>query len=251
MTELAYQADTPAAYVPTFTARVVAMPPGAIVLDRTFFYAVGGGQPADRGRLIGPTGIAVEVVDVARSGGVVLHRLRRGGEGARAFHVGDEVRGEIDWDRRFAHMRLHTGQHLASALLFARAGRRTDKAVLGKGQAIIDLEAPPPDGFDVAGWTREYEEAIASDRPVRVRHLTHAEYEAAPAPRSGRIPLPAGIDRVRLIEIEGYDAAPCGGTHLASTGPIAPVRVEGPTPATPRRFTFTLGTAAAPPTPPG
>jgi misacylated tRNA(Ala) deacylase len=251
MTELAYQADTPSAYVRSFTAHVVAMPPGALVLDRTFFYAVGGGQPADRGRIIGPSGATVEVVDVGRSAGVVLHRLKRSGEAARALHVGDEVRGEIDWERRFEHMRLHTAQHLASALLFTGAGRRTDKAILGKGQATIELEAPVPGGFDLPGWVRSYAAAIAEDRPVRVRHLSHAEYEAAPAPRSGRIPLPSGLDRVRLIEIDGYDAAPCGGTHLASTGEIGPISVEGPTSTAPRRFTFTLQALPASPTPSG
>ncbi|MFI5415688.1 MAG: hypothetical protein ACHQ16_08625, partial [Candidatus Lutacidiplasmatales archaeon] len=76
-------------------------------------------------------------------------------------------------------------------------------------------------------------------------------YEAAPAPRSGRIPLPSGIDRVRLIEIDGYDAAPCGGTHLRSTGPIGPITVEGPTATEPRRFTFTVAGSLASSTPSG
>jgi misacylated tRNA(Ala) deacylase len=251
MTELAYQADGPSAYVRTFTAHVVALPPGAVVLDRTYFYALGGGQPADRGRILGPGGAAVEVVDVGRSAGVVLHRLRKSSGPGGALQIGDEVRGEIDWTRRYEHMRLHTGQHLASALLFSATTLRTDKAVLGKGQAIIDLEGPLPAGFDPDAWVREYEAAIASDRAVRVRHLSLAEYEAAPAPRSGRIPLPSGIDRVRLIEIDGLDAAPCGGTHLSSTGAIAPVSVQPPTPELPKRWTFTPGPRSAPSTPTG
>jgi len=189
--------------------------------------------------------------NAARSQMAAALLAREGGDAVRAFHVGDAVHGEIDWERRFQHMRLHTGQHLASALLFSATGLRTDKAILGKGQATIDLEGSLPAGFDVAGWVRTYEAAIAADRSVQVRHLTLAEYASAPAPRSGRIPLPPGIERVRLIEIDGYDAAPCGGTHLRSTGPIGPIAVAGPSPESPRRWTFTLGAPVAPPTPSG
>ena len=123
MTELAYLPTLDAAYERTFTARVVALPPGAVVLDRTLFYPAGGGQPTDRGVLAGPDGVALPVADVVKSGAVVLHRL---GRGARpSLRIGDEVRGTIDWDRRYGHMRLHTAQHLLSALVFRRTGRKT------------------------------------------------------------------------------------------------------------------------------
>lgn len=245
MTELGYQADTDAAYVRSFEAEVVALPPGAVVLDRTYFYAVGGGQPADRGRLVAPTGASVEIADVGRTGGEVLHRLARRSD-PRALAVGMKVRGEIDWERRYAHMRLHTGQHLASALLFRTYGLRTDKAALGQGSARIELEAPLLSEPSFAEWVRSFEDAVAADRAVAVRHLDRGAYEAAPAPRSGRIPLPPGIDRVRLIEIDGLDAAPCGGTHLRRTGEIGPVRFTPPGPTTATRVAFDL---VVPPTP--
>jgi Ser-tRNA(Ala) deacylase AlaX len=252
VTELLYQADSDAAYVRSFRARVVALPPGAVVLDRTFFYAVGGGQPADRGRLVGPQGQSVPVADVGRSGGYVLHRVGKNRDPSAApLRVGDEVTGEIDWGRRYEHMRLHTGQHLASALLFARLGLRTQQAMLGRGAATIDLEAPIPANRSFPEFENSFREAVRANRPVRVRHLPRAEYEAAPAPRSGLIPIPSGIDRVRLIEIEGYDASPCGGTHLRDTGAIGGVRFEPPGPAAPARTRFTLEPSDAPTTPVG
>ena len=239
MTELLYQSDIEAGYVPRFEARVVARPPGAVVLDRTYFYAVGGGQPADRGTLTTEAGATVEVVDVARSGGEVLHRLgRRADPGA--LRVGEPVRGEIDWTRRYEHMRLHTGQHLASALLHATYGLRTDKAALGRGSAVIDLERPLGGAPTFSEWVATFEEAVRADRPVQIRHLGRAAYEAAPTARSGRIPLPAGIDRVRLVEIDGYDAAPCGGTHLRRTGEIGRVRFSGPSTTNPARVSFEI-----------
>ncbi len=131
MTELAYLDGPDAAYVRRFRARIQARPPGAVVLDRTYFYAVGGGQPADRGILRAPSGRSVDVVDVSKSGTAVLHRTRGSPEALADFAVGTEVEGVLDFERRYRHMRLHTGQHFLSARIFARAGVRTQKARLG------------------------------------------------------------------------------------------------------------------------
>ena len=168
------------------------------------------------------------------------------------MRIGESVQGAIDWDRRFAHMRLHTGQHLASALLFRSAGLRTRKAVFGGRSGTIDLEAPAPTGSAWGAWLGEFAAAVREDRPVRVRHVDRAEYERSPAPRSGLVPLPTGIDRVRLIDIEGVDAAPCGGTHLRRTGEIGRLRFDAPSAAMPDRVGFTLeGPDDGPPTPSG
>src|SRR5208282_5077100 len=139
MTELAYLADLPSAYVRAFRSRVTALPPGGVVLDRTYFYPTGGGQPADHGVLrIGEH--RWEVTDVGRSGSAVVHRIRAVGGAPRAPPIGEEVEGELDWARRYRHMRLHTGQHLLSARVFSRTGLRTVKANLSGVTATLDLE---------------------------------------------------------------------------------------------------------------
>lgn len=230
---------------------MVALPPSAVVLDRTFFYPGGGGQPPDRGSIVVAGADPAAVVDVARSGREVLHRLARSrGGAARTWRIGEEVEGMIDWDRRFAHMRLHTGQHLASALLFSGTGLRTRRAVLSGRGGTIDLEGPAPTGPAWDDWAAGFERAVAEDRSVRVRHVAVAEYERSPSPRSGLVPLPPGLTEVRLIEIDGSDASPCGGTHLRSTGEIGRFDFLPPTPAAPERVAFTLGpSASGPPTP--
>src|SRR5579862_7494903 len=108
MTELAYLADSAGAYERTFRAKVVGLPPGAVVLDRTYFYPVGGGQPADRGTLTLDDGTVVPIVDVSKSGPAVLHRVGKRGAPAGRPRSGEEVVGAIDWDRRYRHMRLHS-----------------------------------------------------------------------------------------------------------------------------------------------
>ncbi|HTT73730.1 MAG TPA: alanyl-tRNA editing protein [Thermoplasmata archaeon] len=222
MTELAYLADPAAAYVRSFRARVTALPPGGVVLDRTYFYATGGGQPADRGTLGAPGAGPAEVVDVARSGAAIVHRLRGPPETARSIRIGDEVDGTIDWERRHRHMRLHTGQHLLSARAFARYGRRTRRAQMEGRTATLDLDGEIPEEA-LGPLAEDLAEAVRTPRAVAIRFLPRAEWERHPAGRSGLVPLPPQVDPVRVIEIDGTDACPCGGTHLRSTGELGAI----------------------------
>jgi len=139
VTELAYLVDPEAAYVRSFRAVVTALPPGAVVLDRTFFYPTGGGQPNDKGTLSVPGEPSIEVVDVNKSGAGVFHRVRGSTASLHRLSVGGEVDGTLDWDRRYRHMRLHTGQHLLSARIFARTRLRTRRAQLSGSAATLDL----------------------------------------------------------------------------------------------------------------
>jgi len=230
VTELAYLADPGAAYVRSFRARVTALPPGAVILDRTFFYPTGGGQPNDRGTLGLPGEEVAEVVDVTRSGSTVAHRVRAPPGVLRRFAVGTEVEGILDWDRRYRHMRLHTGQHLLSARIFARTGLRTRKAQLSGSAATLDLEGRlVPDILSLLA--DDLAEAVRHPRPVTLRHVSRVEWDRNPfAERSGLVPLPAHVDPVRVVEIEAADICPCGGTHLRSTGEIGRVTLRPPAP---------------------
>ena len=224
MTELAYLADIPSAYVRSFRARVATLPPGAVVLDRTFFYPTGGGQPSDRGRIWGPDGRSFEVVEVTRSGASVVHRLRLSGPAGRSLPVGTEVTGELDWPRRHRHMRLHTAQHLVSARLFVRTRLRTRRAVLSETTATIDLEGPL-----LASERRALIEDVRAqlDRghAVSIRWVPRGEWDHHPSSeRSGLVPLPAQVDPVRVVAIEDLDVCPCGGTHVGSTEEIGSLR---------------------------
>ncbi len=246
MTELAYLSDMVAAYERRFTATVTALPPGAVVLDRTLFYPAGGGQPCDRGTLTSADGTVLPVVDVVKSGGSVLHRLGRGsGPRAIALRVGGTVSGEIDWPRRHLHMRLHTAQHLVSARLFELGGVKTRRAVLGGRSGTIELDAPWPADRPWDELVQAVEAVVAVPHPVKVVQVARADWERAPAARAGLVPLPPGIDPVRVIEIESVDRCPCGGTHVRSTGEIGTIALERTSVS---RVSLTLA-EAAPPTP--
>ena len=230
MTELAFLADPSAAYVRSFRAHITALPPGAVVLDRTFFYPTGGGQPNDRGTLGVPGGPTVEVVDATKSGASVLHRVRGPAATLRSLTLGTEVEGVLDWDRRYRHMRLHTGQHLLSARIFARTRLRTRKAQLSGSGATLDLEGRLP--LEVLPQLADdLADALDHPHPVTLRHVPRAEWDRNPyAERSGLVPLPPQVDPVRVVEIEASDVCPCGGTHLRSTREIGRVVLRPPVP---------------------
>lgn len=244
MTLLAYLKSADAAYEQDFVAQVVALPPGAVVLNQTFFYPAGGGQPTDRGTLTGPDGKPLPVVDVVKSGAVILHRLGRGSRSS--LKIGDEVRGALDWARRYGHMRLHTAQHLLSAVVFLRTGRRTRRAVFAAGRGTIDLESPWPATETPETLAAAFSTYLDPARPVRLRSISRAEWEANPSARSGLVPLPAQVDPVRVIEIDGIDTCPCGGTHLRSTGEVGEFTLDPFVHAADAtRIGFALRTAAA------
>ncbi|MCI4349657.1 MAG: alanyl-tRNA editing protein [Thermoplasmata archaeon] len=226
MTEASYLADSASAYVRSFRARVVARPPGAVVLDRTYFYPEGGGQPSDRGSLVGSDGTRVPVLDVRRTGSTILHRLGRATPPTGApLAIGAEILGEIDWDRRHRLMRLHTVQHLASGIIFTRLHLRTLAAVIGVESAVLDLEST---GTGAIEWN-EIAEAVRAEirgsRRVAITFVPRTEWVAHPAPRAGVAPIPAHVDPVRIIDIEGSDRCPCGGTHVASTAEIGEIEL--------------------------
>lgn len=210
------------AYARAADAVVVEARPEGLVLDRTVFYARGGGQPGDTGELVWPDG-GVRVADTVRAGGEAIHVLE---EGAVAPPAGTEVRCELDWDRRYLLMRTHTALHVLSGLVWTRYGAKVTGGNMEPGEARMDFELETI----TADFGREVEaalnEALASDRPVRVRFLPRAEALADPDLVRTKVNLiPESVDPIRIIDIEGIDRQADGGTHVASTGEVGSVRV--------------------------
>jgi misacylated tRNA(Ala) deacylase len=248
VTVLAYLADADSGYVLSFQARITGLPPGGVVLDRTYFYPTGGGQPCDRGT-IELEGVRYPVVEVNKTGPTVIHRLGRPtgrATGSSGLRVGAVVTGEIDAARRAAHMQAHTAQHLLSARIFALTRLRTRAAAIRAGGGHVDLEGPWPASPTLADVENDVNSVRERPTPSHIRFLSRADWESSPDPRTGLVLLPAQVDPVRLIELEGIDRCPCGGTHVRSTGEIgalrlAPAALPGTTAA---RIEFTLAAPA-------
>jgi alanyl-tRNA synthetase len=221
MTDRLYYAD---AYCREFSAAVtrVASRDGrtVVALDRTAFYPTSGGQPFDTGTLVlrpedGPERPALHVVDVLdEDDGGVLHVL----DGAGPV-VGANVRGTIDWARRFDHMQQHTGQHVLSAAVDHLFGVRTVSFHLGREASTIDL-ARELSREEIAAAEGEANRVVAENRSVSIRYVGAEE--------ATKLPLRKESQRegtLRLIEIDGFDLSACGGTHVERTGSIGVIAV--------------------------
>jgi misacylated tRNA(Ala) deacylase len=214
-----YQDDP---YLAEAPARVVAhTQEGGVVLDCCLFYATGGGQPGDSGRLDWPGGKMVVATALKAEAGIALVP----GAPQPLPPVGAEVMQYLDWERRHRHMRMHTALHLLSVVipLPVTGGQ------VGETRSRLDFDMPD------APEDRETLEAYLNllvERDLRVSEdwITDAELDANPAlVKTMSAAPPRGQGRVRLIRIgqgEGQvDLQPCGGTHVARTGEIGALRL--------------------------
>jgi misacylated tRNA(Ala) deacylase len=217
MAELLFRDD---AYLRSCEATVVSVDERGIRLDRTVFYPTGGGQPGDTGQLKRADGSAVAITDARKGDGLddVLHIPAPGSVLPAA---GERVTAEIDWERRYRLMRMHTCLHLLCAVV---PGAVTGGQI-SNGKARLDFDVPG-ERLDKAAITEKLNALIAADHPATPRWITDAELAAQPdLVRTMSVKPPTGFGRVRLLDIAGVDLQPCGGTHIRRTGEIGRVEV--------------------------
>jgi alanyl-tRNA synthetase len=203
----------------------------AVTLDRTAFYPAGGGQPSDTG-FLGEARV-VECIDAEADS--VLHVVQ-----GRTPKVGELVRGHVDWPRRLDHMQQHTGQHILSQAFVALFDAETRGFRMMDASSEIDVALDEPTDERIERAIELANSIIWDNRPVRVRQVTQEE--------AARLPLRKESTRageLRIIEIEGFDLTPCGGTHATRTGEVGIIaarhweRAKGLT-----RVEFVAGTRA-------
>ena len=220
MTEALFRED---AYLRTCPARVVAVNDrGGVVLDRTVFYPTGGGQPGDSGRLVWEGGSAE--IATAVKGDTPDEVVHVPAEGAALPAVGEEVTAELDWDRRYRHMRVHTGLHLLSVVIPLPVTGGSISAE--KGRLDFDMPEAPQ---DKDALEEALNTLISADHAVTDEWITDAELAAKPEMvKTMSVKPPMGQGHVRLVRIGGdnlVDLQPCGGTHVRSTAEIGKVRL--------------------------
>ena len=206
--EDAYRRETPAA--------VVACDERGIVLDRTVFYPRGGGQAGDSGVLVRADGSTVAIVDTIKSEGQIRHVA----EPPASLAQGEAVTARIDWEKRHRHMRFHTATHLLCAIV----PHQTNGCSITRDYARLDFDMVEP--LDREHLERELARLVEEAHGVRTVWITDEELDAQPElVRTMSVQPPRGVGRIRLLEIDGVDLQPCGGTHVANTGEIGRLRV--------------------------
>jgi alanyl-tRNA synthetase len=203
----------------------------AVTLDRTAFYPTGGGQPSDTGTLDGER--VLECIDDENNG--VLHVVQ-----GRAPDVGARVKGRIDWPRRLDHMQQHTGQHILSQAFVTLFKAPTRGFRVLHDVCEIDVELTNPTNELIERAVELANNVIWEDREITIKSATADEAAQLTLRKD-----PSRAGDLRLIEIEGFDLTPCGGTHAYRTGEVGMIvlrtweRAKGLT-----RIEFAAGTRA-------
>lgn len=207
------------AYMRRIAAKVIANPEGMLVLDSTVFYPAGGGQPGDTGVIELADGRRIHIIDTRRapgSPGMILHVPQE----PIALPPGVDVVAEIDWDRRYRHMRMHTCLHLLCAVVDAPV----TGCAIGADRGRLDFDLPEPT-IDRDAITARLADLIARNVPVSRRKIMAEELQGAPGyVRSQSVAPPVFDDRIQIVEIAGVDVQACGGTHVSQTGEVGAVR---------------------------
>ena len=218
MTEELFLTDS---YLKEFRPVVRKIDGREVILDRTAFFPGGGGQPADKGTLgIGPVNAAV--VDARREGRRIVHVLDRA-----IPDTVKELKGALDWERRYAHMRYHTALHVLSGLIWREFDAKVTGGQMRADRARMDFSFP---GEWTAEVVSEIERltngALAENRPVKVYGLPREEALGNPDLIRTQINLvPERVKTVRIVEIESLDTQADGGTHVANTREVGEIEI--------------------------
>ena len=208
MTEKLFYLDS---HLKEFTATVLSCEKGKhgydVILDRTAFYPEGGGQPGDRGILGGVT-----VTDTHETNGEVVHYCEA------PLPVGTEVTGTIDWERRFAFMQNHSGEHMVSGLIHAAFGYSNVGFHMGKDAVTIDFDGPITEE-QLLEIEKKVNKAIWENTPVEILFPDREELEQMPYRSKKEL-----SGQVRIVKFSGVDLCACCGTHVKNTGEIGLVK---------------------------
>ncbi|MEM7171796.1 MAG: alanyl-tRNA editing protein [Pseudomonadota bacterium] len=208
------------AYLTSCTAEISSVTGNAVILDQTVFYPMGGGQPGDRGHLILEDGRRLVVSDTRKgdSPDEIVHLL----DGEMGdLQPGTSVTAEIDWERRHRLMRMHSCMHLLCSVI---VGDVTGGQV-GDGKGRLDFNLPDTQ-LDKEAIGQAINRLIEEDHPVSAEWISEEELSAKPElVRTMSVQPPMGSGQVRLLNIQGVDLQPCGGTHVSRTGEIGPIKV--------------------------
>lgn len=217
MTELLYLTD---AYCQQFEAQVVEHLDGGLVLDRSAFYPGGGGQPPDMGTLAA-SGRSRPVTKVRRVAGRPVHYVE--GELPAA---GTAVTGQLDWERRYRLMRIHTAMHILCGVIWRDYGASVTGGNMEPLKGRMDFEFETMRQELVAEIEAAVNQEVAAARETRVRILPREEAFQIPDLIRTKINLlPEGITEVRTVELVGLDLQADGGTHVANTREVGPMRI--------------------------
>ena len=219
MTELLFHRES---YLKEFEAIVTDVVDGGVILDRTAFYAGGGGQPTDSGVLTSAGG-NYHVTGIKRVHGQVVHQIS-----GHLPSAGTTVNGLIDWDRRYLLMRTHTALHILCGVVWRDYGAQVTGGDMKPGEGRMDFEFENFSAELVVELEVRINKEVAQGRDIHINNLSREEADQVPDLIRTKVNLlPPNIQNVRAIDIHGLDLQADGGTHVANTREVGTIKVIG------------------------
>ena len=216
-TEVLYFPSVDACYLKEFDANVAEAGADHVILDKTLFYAEAGGQPTDTGLLRWNGGEAM-VWKVTKEKGVIKHYV----DNLPPLGL---VHGVIDWERRHAHMRMHTSQHVLSGLVFKIFGARTVGNQIHADYSRVDFQPANFTDDDQRRIENECNKVFSAGLPVTIFEEDRIAVENRVDDRALMDLIPKSIRRLRIVKIQDADYCPCGGTHLRNTSEVGRMHI--------------------------
>lgn len=204
-------------YIREFDARIAKRGETYVVIDRTAFYALGGGQPSDTGKLKWDDE-ETRVTEVLKKG-EIRHFVDE-------VPQTDDVRGELDWDLRYARMKMHTSQHVLSSVVYRMFKARTAGNQIHADHSRVDFQPIKFEDEDLQKVEQECNEIISKGVPVHVYEETRPALEEKMTEQRYILNMiPKSIPKLRVIDILGVDLCPCAGTHVKNTSELGKVHI--------------------------
>lgn len=201
------------AYAKEFSSEVESVKDGKfVVLKETLFYPQGGGQPCDTGTIIGKDGTSYKVIFTGKFEGHISHEVDKPG-----LQLGEKIKGILDWEKRYAHMRNHTAAHILSGVIFRESGALITGNQIGIDKTRIDFSLESFSKEQMETYIAKANEIIESGLEVRDYALSNDEAQKIGDIMRLAKGLPPGIKDIRVVDIVGFDKQPDGGTHVKNT----------------------------------
>lgn len=221
--------DIESNYIREFEATVTKVKDDYVVLDRTAFYPLGGGQPSDSGWLLWDRTKKARVREVTKKG-IVKHHLEPGGldeqMGGEYPEAGQTVMGVLDWDLRYGRMRMHTAQHIMSGIAYDEFGSRTVGNQLYHDKARVDLSPSKLEPEDMQLLEDKCNDLISRNVTVKITETERCDLEKrVDTLRANLDLLPQSVTNLRVVEVSSFDVCPCAGTHVRNTSELGRVRI--------------------------
>lgn len=207
-------------YLKSWNAKVVSVTDDKyIILDNTAFYPKGGGQPWDEGSII-KDDQEYKVVYVGKFSGNISHEVDKPG-----LKEGDEVRCELDWERRYTYMRYHTASHLISNILYKKADAKITGNQIEMDKTRMDFSMQDYSPEKLRAFVDEANSIIEKDLPITIDYMSRDEVLGKPELARLAIGLPKNIKEFRIVRIGDIDEQVDGGTHIKHLNEIGKIEV--------------------------